>query len=386
MNLKDDWLTGTVWTIASWALFQVKSFEGDIDPTYAWDKLNVFSRWYREKGHIVVLLFTQKANPLRDDFSTCLLEPKPKKAELKDPFWIYPRFANEVGKLESASVWSTRGMIRKVEKEREKQEKEKVPVEPKYSWLHDISRHVVHVSETLKVGTVSIQSIRDHHERFFETYPAKSDTTKPTEKVSLASRNIRNRLAFCQHRFQSNLHRSEANYARLQSETTLAFNKVSQEDSNVSVQIAHHTRTDSAAMRAIALVSMLFLPATFISAIFSTSFFSTTEQGIWRVSNKFWIYWLVSVLVTIATFAMWKFGRPYFEPAEIDPARRHSLSKKEKDAKEKERKESKKKEKKEKIESKTKEGTTVESQTVAPKPEEEVSENGNPQPKGDQMV
>lgn len=47
----------------------------------------------------------------------------------------------------------------------------------------------------------------------------------------------------------SNLHRLEANRSRLQTEISLAFNQVSQEDSFVSVDIAKATRLDSAAMR-----------------------------------------------------------------------------------------------------------------------------------------
>jgi hypothetical protein len=53
-------------------------------------------------------------------------------------------------------------------------------------------------------------------------------------------------------------------------------------------------------MKSIAFVTLAFLPATFISAVFSMSFFSfDSDSGSWSVSDKLWIYWAVSIPVTI---------------------------------------------------------------------------------------
>lgn len=277
---------------------------------------------------------------MKSEFQSCLLKPPPTLGELQDPFWIYPRLANEIIQLENASVWRTRDMIRDVEKAREQAEKQFEAANPNYSHLHKIARHVVHVSETLKVGAVTLDSMRSHQEEFLRILGQEAGEKEPTAPI--ASRKIRSGLAFAHHMLVSYLHRSEANTARIQSETTLAFNKVSQEDSNISVQIADHTRTDSKAMRTIALVTMLFLPATFVSSIFSMSFFNS-DGGVWKVSDKFWIYWVVAFLVTVATFAGWYFGEPYFAPKKINPAVRHQLSRREEHELAKQEKKEKKK-------------------------------------------
>ena len=89
-------------------------------------------------------------------------------------------------------------------------------------------------------------------------------------------------------------------------------------------------RKDSAAMRTIAVVTLAFLPSTFISVgvqfvmvirpltlgqtIFSMSFFNfspgpETGRGDWLVSDKFWIYWVIAIPLTIATLSIWLWGQ-----------------------------------------------------------------------------
>ncbi|EGU76927.1 hypothetical protein IWW34DRAFT_675121, partial [Fusarium oxysporum f. sp. albedinis] len=58
------------------------------------------------------------------------------------------------------------------------------------------------------------------------------------------------------------------------------------------------TREDRQAMTTISVMTMVFLPATFASAILSTSFFDYNENG-WTVSDKFWIFWVVTIPLTL---------------------------------------------------------------------------------------
>lgn len=262
-------------------------------------------------------------------FQKSLLKPAACPAELKDPFWIYPRLLRVFMDLANASVWETRTLVRdRVEKVREKREErnsrekgqedtdEPEPLNPDYSLLHDIARHVIHVSETLTVGAVTIQSMLKQHEMHCSG-TVKTSTTK----------NIGYCLSMWHHLMTSNLQRSEANRARLRNEISLAFNQVSQEDSYVSVQLAKDTRLDSAAMRTIAFVTMVFLPATFISAIFSTSFFNfSPETGRWLVSDQFYIYWICAGSVTAAMIGLWFWKRDWFEPEPIKTGKRPNPS------------------------------------------------------------
>jgi hypothetical protein len=63
-------------------------------------------------------------------------------------------------------------------------------------------------------------------------------------------------------------------------------------------------------MRAVAVITFLFLPSAFISTISSTMFFSFVLGGnavrkSWIVLKKIWIYWLFTVPLTIAAMATW---------------------------------------------------------------------------------
>jgi len=67
-------------------------------------------------------------------------------------------------------------------------------------------------------------------------------------------------------------------------------------------------------MRTIAVVTLAFLPATFVSTVFSMSFFSLsvddqTSQKTWEVSDKFWIYWVITLPLTILTLVGWTYGQ-----------------------------------------------------------------------------
>ncbi|KAF8861131.1 hypothetical protein BDZ45DRAFT_587512 [Acephala macrosclerotiorum] len=76
--------------------------------------------------------------------------------------------------------------------------------------------------------------------------------------------------------------------------------------SEQSKQIAEYTQLDSAAMKTIAALSMAFLPGTAVAAILSMgSFFQSEVGGSIVVSPKFWVYWLVTIPVTLAVFGSW---------------------------------------------------------------------------------
>ncbi|KAJ9602028.1 hypothetical protein H2200_013388 [Cladophialophora chaetospira] len=80
------------------------------------------------------------------------------------------------------------------------------------------------------------------------------------------------------------------------------FNVVVQRDSKETVEISrlsaitsNAARIDSASMKTIAVVTLAFLPATFVCTIFSMSFFTLnvndeTGHKHWLISEKFWIY------------------------------------------------------------------------------------------------
>lgn len=108
-----------------------------------------------------------------------------------------------------------------------------------------------------------------------------------------------------------------------------ALNVVAQNQTRATVIISEATQRDSAVMRTVAIVTMTFLPATFVTVctsnaifhlgdfrayskqtLFSMSFFdyspgNNNGSEAWFVSRKIWIYFLVAVPLTILTVAAW---------------------------------------------------------------------------------
>jgi hypothetical protein len=60
---------------------------------------------------------------------------------------------------------------------------------------------------------------------------------------------------------------------------------------------------DSTSMKTIAIVTMLFLPATFYAALFAVPSLEWTESPV--ITDKFWIYWAFTLPTTIVVFVVW---------------------------------------------------------------------------------
>lgn len=89
------------------------------------------------------------------------------------------------------------------------------------------------------------------------------------------------------------------------------------------VRISEAVQNDSAAMKTIAILTLTFLPATFVSvgkfslpcqvlqqltalqAVFNFSPGNEAHPEAWVVSEKIWIYWVISLQLTIVTILSW---------------------------------------------------------------------------------
>ncbi|KAE8440315.1 hypothetical protein EG329_008993 [Mollisiaceae sp. DMI_Dod_QoI] len=80
----------------------------------------------------------------------------------------------------------------------------------------------------------------------------------------------------------------------------------SAQDENYTMrQIAKSTKLDSEAMKTIAFLTMLYLPATFVATFFSMGMFNFDFNDAWggiRISPQWWIYFLVTLPLTIGTY------------------------------------------------------------------------------------
>lgn len=77
-------------------------------------------------------------------------------------------------------------------------------------------------------------------------------------------------------------------------------------------KLAHKAKRDSAAMKTISLLGAIFFPGAFLASMFSTSFFDFSPSSdapdnstFAMVSSKFWIYWVITIPVTMAIVGIW---------------------------------------------------------------------------------
>lgn len=88
---------------------------------------------------------------------------------------------------------------------------------------------------------------------------------------------------------------------------------ITQRDSQTTIKIsassattANLTRRDSAAMKVIAGLTMVFLPGTSVAAFFSMVFFRAGEGGgKLSVDESIWLYAAVAIPLTVLTVAVW---------------------------------------------------------------------------------
>lgn len=85
----------------------------------------------------------------------------------------------------------------------------------------------------------------------------------------------------------------------------LVFNLVTQQDSKTSADIARDTKNDSASMKVIAAMTMLFLPTTAISGAFSMCFFTVDAATGLEVSRKVWLSVACAVPLTLLIVLLW---------------------------------------------------------------------------------
>jgi hypothetical protein len=70
-------------------------------------------------------------------------------------------------------------------------------------------------------------------------------------------------------------------------------------------KLAHASTRDSAAMKTISLLGAIFFPGAYLASVFSMTFFNFQNSGAPSVSEQFWIYWAVTIPVTMIIVGVW---------------------------------------------------------------------------------
>ncbi|KAL4885815.1 hypothetical protein BJY04DRAFT_117977 [Aspergillus karnatakaensis] len=268
----------------SWSCFKIKEVKAAND--YTWKQPVVHVNWDPRTGrqlvHIFELSLSQRKN-LIDKLAT--------HAERKvNPFNWHASFAHIILEQYDHAFWMLRNLVRNQEKERSKPKHK----EDKFPLLHDISRHVFHYQEIIEVAEHTLQSLT---KEFIRWRRDDADGVQANIQTFVKTRQL---ISYEEKRAHSLKTRSKSLNDRHQNEINLAFNLVSQ-------GFGHDARSDSNMMKTIAVVSMVYLPGTFVSGLFGTNFFSFQADpgNTWLTADEFWIYWAVTIPLTMATMGVW---------------------------------------------------------------------------------
>ncbi|ETN41511.1 uncharacterized protein HMPREF1541_03447 [Cyphellophora europaea CBS 101466] len=122
----------------------------------------------------------------------------------------------------------------------------------------------------------------------------------------LPSRNgVTNTLTYLSTSIASQERWLQALSSRKDTAMNLVHNLVTQHDSETNTEIALATNNDSAVMRVIAILTMIFIPLTTVGTFFGMAFFESTAGGGFYISSKVWVFAAVSVPLTGLTLGIW---------------------------------------------------------------------------------
>ncbi|TAQ88901.1 hypothetical protein B7494_g2778 [Chlorociboria aeruginascens] len=94
--------------------------------------------------------------------------------------------------------------------------------------------------------------------------------------------------------------RKEFEQQRTQTQLSVVYNYMSQKDALVNIDIATETKKDSSAMKTIAVLTMVFLPGTFVAAFYAMPLFDwDAAPGSSVLKDRFNYYWIATFPLTI---------------------------------------------------------------------------------------
>ncbi|RBR20965.1 uncharacterized protein FIESC28_05117 [Fusarium coffeatum] len=120
---------------------------------------------------------------------------------------------------------------------------------------------------------------------------------------------MRNHIGVLQSRLTMQAMDREYMLKRIQIQIDVLNNLISEDYSLSNYIISISTLRDAASMKTLAFVTMVFLPGSFVSALFSTDLFdwdNTEGQGIGILTTpQFRLYWAVTIPLTVITFILY---------------------------------------------------------------------------------
>ncbi|KAK3986207.1 hypothetical protein QBC44DRAFT_248719 [Cladorrhinum sp. PSN332] len=97
---------------------------------------------------------------------------------------------------------------------------------------------------------------------------------------------------------------------RCKSQIDIIFAKMAQEDNILTARMAVTSTRDSSSLKALAVITALFMPGDFMASIFGMSMWETWEsqepEDKGPLPPRFWLYFQVSIPLTIVILVLWR--------------------------------------------------------------------------------
>jgi hypothetical protein len=253
--------------------------------THRWRDIIVFTQWNSNTQHTSMLLLRVEKSV--SDYIMLEYLRILNRDTIRDPFWCYMAVNDRYLALQHKATYALRDLTILQERRAETvdfSQNEQLHID--YAKLHEIARHGLTVNEVLKVNIVMLHHILEHHNSFLASGQSLAQLHASVKTI----RKNHQQLIMYSHMFESISLRATSYMDRLKNQIALTFNLVAQNEAHTSIEIARATKADSQAMKLTSLVALVFLPAMFVSAVFSTTFFDfDSDRGIWAMSNQFYV-------------------------------------------------------------------------------------------------
>ncbi|KAF2962709.1 hypothetical protein GQX73_g10865 [Xylaria multiplex] len=133
-----------------------------------------------------------------------------------------------------------------------------------------------------------------------------------TKKMRALHSSMKSRLEFYRVKLIGQEHYIHTTLERLNVQRDALYNIITQKESKLNLEmaaqqrkLAHASKRDSTAMKTLSLLGAIFLPGTFLSSVFSMTFFNFNVPEGREVSQELWIYFAITIPLTLAIVGTW---------------------------------------------------------------------------------
>ncbi|KAI3329532.1 hypothetical protein F4824DRAFT_516836 [Ustulina deusta] len=147
---------------------------------------------------------------------------------------------------------------------------------------------------------------------FSEALQAQTRESEPDHQLQTLHQSLLRRLDFLAGKLDGLESYAHVSLERLKSQREVMLSILDQRESRLSLRIAAQqhrladaSKRDSTSMKTLTFLGSLFLPGTFISSIFSMSFFDFSKDLRNSASSNLWLYFVLMVPLTIFFIGVW---------------------------------------------------------------------------------